>query len=233
MISAAYLAQISQLHATDLNWGTTGDVYADHVFTAAKAMGAKSILDYGCGKGVLLTHLADDVDEQLGNVALQGYDPAVDGFTDAPLPADLVVCTDVLEHVEPEHLKAVLSHLQDLTKGGALIVINTGPAVEKLPDGRNAHLIQKPFEWWMEQMLEFFIIDQVISISDQSFMLACHPWTEQTAKAIEDMANFNPGDPVPDLSRINEVRAMFPHENTGRPKVRTSGMLQSFSYKAE
>lgn len=235
LISAAYLAQISQLHATDINWGTSGGHYADHVINAAEAMGAKSILDYGCGKGVLLTHLADDVDERIKGISLQGYDPAVDGFTDTPLPADLVVCTDVLEHIELDCLRNVLSHLQELCKIGGIFVIHSGPASHKLPDGRNAHLIQKPLEWWAEQLLEFFVIDQVIPMGEYSFMVAVHPWTENMARTIEELANFNPGDPVPhDLGRkLKSIEHLLPpvHEPAKRRPVKLGGLSIGNSYK--
>ena len=75
--------------------------------------------------------------------------------------ADLVCCIDVLEHVEPIHLKAVLQDLSRITKKVGLFTIHTGPAVKHLSDGRNAHLIQKPASWWLPQLCEHFEIAQL------------------------------------------------------------------------
>jgi len=76
------------------------------------------------------------------------YDPAVVGLDDPPSAADIVVCSDVLEHVEPECLLDVMDDLRRVTKWVGIFTVATSPAKKILPDGRNAHLIQKPFDWW-------------------------------------------------------------------------------------
>jgi 2-polyprenyl-3-methyl-5-hydroxy-6-metoxy-1,4-benzoquinol methylase len=70
-----------------------------------------------------------------------------------PKPSDVVVCTDVLEHIEPEKLDAVLDHILRLTGYFAHLVISTRPANAVLPDGRNAHLIVETPDWWLEKIL--------------------------------------------------------------------------------
>lgn len=101
------------------------------------------ILDYGCGKGTLGAALG---------FAIQEYDPAVAGKDTAPAPADIVVCTDVLEHIEPDRLEAVLDDLQRLTRRVLYVHVATVPAHKTLSDGRNAHLIVEPWSWWRERM---------------------------------------------------------------------------------
>ena len=85
------------------------------------------------------------------------YDPVFPEYGD-PREADLVCCIDVLEHVEPNYLKAVLKDLSRITIKAGLFTIHTGPAGKNLPDGRNAHLIQKPSSWWLPQLCEHFEI---------------------------------------------------------------------------
>jgi 2-polyprenyl-3-methyl-5-hydroxy-6-metoxy-1,4-benzoquinol methylase len=109
---------------------------------------AKTLLDYGCGSMRNLVKVLDC------DVAYEGYDPAVPEFASDPEPADVVVCIDVLEHIEPECLDAVLDHLRSKTIRHAFLTIHTGPAVKVLSDGRNAHLIQQPAAWWLPKLMQ-------------------------------------------------------------------------------
>jgi len=127
-------------------WGGTGKYWSKDVQRFFKALGAGSILDYGCGAGSLA--------EALKPLKVQQYDPGVPGREALPKPCDLLVCTDVLEHVEPDRLDVVLQHMYRITNKGAFVVISTRPAREVLPDGRNAHLIVQPSEWWLEKLKE-------------------------------------------------------------------------------
>jgi hypothetical protein len=36
--------------------------------------------------------------------------------------------------------------------------VHTAPAVKHLPDGRNAHLIIEPIEWWKRVLSQYFEI---------------------------------------------------------------------------
>lgn len=157
MISKEYLSQVQQLHASDSSWGTSGQRYAKDVYNLICSYEAKSVLDFGAGKGGLLDAVSRLLDEaSLDNshpVKLTNYDPAVPGFDELPASKyDLLVSTDVLEHIEPEHLDAVLKTMASLTGMAAFLVIHTGPAKAVLPDGRNAHLIQRSPTWWISQL---------------------------------------------------------------------------------
>jgi hypothetical protein len=77
-----------------------------------------------------------------------------------PKPAQLLACTDVLEHIEPDRLDAVLRHQFNVAELGAFFTIATRPANKVLPDGRNAHLIQELPSWWVQKLLQVgWIID--------------------------------------------------------------------------
>ena len=108
-----------------------------------------TVLDYGCGQGALGRSLDREIAE---------YDPAIEGKSTMPAPADLVICTDVLEHIEPDLLDNVLDHLRDLTKSALFAVICTRPAKKFLADGRNAHLIVEPWEFWKQKLSERFTL---------------------------------------------------------------------------
>lgn len=112
------------------------------------------LLDYGCGHNL---SLKDNLAPTRG-FRYQAYDPGVPDFADDPVPAEMVVCIDVLEHIEPDLLENVLDHLEELTEKVLFATVHTGPAGKILPDGRNAHLIQKPAEWWLPKFIERFYL---------------------------------------------------------------------------
>jgi hypothetical protein len=146
LITKEYRAQISKLHA-DQRWGGDGKKQAETVkafWDELEKEGARTILDYGCGLETLA--------KVLKPLRVSGYDPGIPGKEGMPKPCDLVVCTDVLEHIEPAKLDNVLQHIYTLTGKGAYIVVATRPAKNFLPDGRNAHLIIENAEWWTNKL---------------------------------------------------------------------------------
>lgn len=147
-ISPDYLALQRSFHEGAPHYGTSGGFYEDSIRQVIEDFNIKSVLDYGCGKGRLKAALGDIVRE---------YDPAIPGKDAPPERADLVVCTDVLEHIEPERLDSVLEHIRQLG-AFAYFVIATRPADKNLPDGRNAHLIVKDADWWKETLSSRFDI---------------------------------------------------------------------------
>jgi len=159
LISAEYLKQNHQLHRDNLAYGVGGGKHSKTILDMMKASSdIKSVLDYGCGKGYLAKALDFPIWE---------YDPAIPEKSASPKPADLVVCTDVLEHIEPELLKYVLDDLRRCTKQVGYFTIHTGPAKKTLPDGRNTHLIQQPREWWEKELKTFFQIGKIIAVGPE------------------------------------------------------------------
>lgn len=144
LLSKAYQDEMTSLHESNSKWGSDGAKYAQEVTAFAQSIEAKTILDYGCGTGELAKSLEPRRVEQ--------YDPGVPVFSKFPKPADLVVCTDVLEHVEPKYLDNVLDHICRLTGKGCFLVIATRPGEYQLSDGRNVHLTVESQDWWYEKV---------------------------------------------------------------------------------
>ncbi len=147
LLTEQYRAEQAALHARG-NYGTASLSYGDAVSELVERSGAKTLLDYGCGS---MRNLAKVLD---CDVIYEGYDPAVPAFAGEPDQADLVVCIDVLEHIEPDCLDAVLDHIRSKCKALAFITVHTGPAMKTLSDGRNAHLIQQPAAWWLPKLMQ-------------------------------------------------------------------------------
>lgn len=149
LITESYRALNKKLHESNPSYGISGQKYVREVESLVGHFNAKSVLDYGCGKGTLKTGLGspDYVNE---------YDPAIPGKDSKPEPADLVTCTDVMEHIEPDCVDNVLLDISSLTKKAAYLVVATFPANKTLPDGRNAHLIQRGRDYWDEKINKYF-----------------------------------------------------------------------------
>lgn len=152
LISDAYLEQMRAMHASARGIGHSGRKHASEILAVTRALSAGSILDYGCGAGTLAAALR----AQDWPFVIEEYDPAVPGKDRSPRMADVVVCTDVLEHVEPEHLDAVLADIRRLTLTAAFLVISTVPAHKTLPDGRNANLIVESPDWWRDRIMRHY-----------------------------------------------------------------------------
>lgn len=131
-----------------------------------------SILDYGCCKLATLHKI-------LGPI-VRNYDPAIPAFAKLPEPADLVVCSHVLEHVETECLDAVLDHIQSLSLKLVILIVPRGGAVFRLDDGTNPHITQEGWEWWSKRILKRFECIKVKE-GDNSFYFLGKPLCQATS----------------------------------------------------
>lgn len=163
LITEEYRAQQEQLHENP-NYGVASLQYAPIVSEICNNLEVRHLLDYGAGKCRLFQNL-----KVQHKMKLQAYDPGVPKLSAAPVPAEMVACIDVLEHIEPELLDNVLDDLARLTECVAFLTVHTGPAVKVLADGRNAHLTQQPMEWWLPKIWERFDIQTVQVTGDHAF----------------------------------------------------------------
>lgn len=143
LITDAYQSQMREMHVQREDFGKRGSQWAVIAMAMCGKHETTDVLDYGCGKGELNLHLPFSV---------KCYDPGVPKHAKPAEPADIVLCTDVLEHIEPECLDDVLKDLRRVTKKEAFLVIALTKAKKILPDGRNAHLIIESPEWWEDQI---------------------------------------------------------------------------------
>ena len=151
-ILKAYLDQQRRLRENPTS-GLASAKFAPLIAQIMKEYDLREVLYYGTGKGCLSTRLGE-----LLNLSpiVNHYDPSIPKWAPPPEPCEFVACIDVLERIEPDLLDNVLDDLIRVTQPIALFTVHSGPAVEVLDDGRNAHLIQKPYNWWLPKLIERF-----------------------------------------------------------------------------
>ncbi|MFM2128500.1 MAG: hypothetical protein RL477_46 [Pseudomonadota bacterium] len=170
LISDEYRQMQERLHL-DPDYGIASRYFAATIAQVIKANDIKELLDYGAGKGRLGETL-----KELGvcPAALHHYDPAIPGWSAPPAPAELTVCLDVLEHIEPDRIDNVLDDLRRVTRRLGVFSVSTTPADKTLDDGRNAHLIVQGSGWWLRKLLDRFELIKFEKIRD-GFIVAVAP----------------------------------------------------------
>lgn len=122
--------------------------HRDAVAALVKRFDAKTLLDYGCGKGHQYTRWR--AHETWGGIMPTLYDPGVPEFSVKPTGKfDGVICTDVAEHIEPDDVFGFLDEVFGYAEKFVFWNISCKPAVKNLPiSGRNCHTLIQPPEWW-------------------------------------------------------------------------------------
>lgn len=178
LITEQYRDLNAREHQAQNGYGVNGQRHLQTVIKLAEGLQCTTALDYGCGQASL-----SKAAKRVSTVKFQNYDPAIEEYAALPEPADLVVCTDVLEHVEPECLYAVLQHIDQLTLKVAYLEIACRPAKRVLADGRNAHINQQSGSWWLDAVLSItgFDVREYRANPGHSVVMVCQPggslWT--------------------------------------------------------
>jgi len=124
-------------------YGTSSEDLLDFIAPHVIGLNPKSILDYGCGRSSLIRNFWND-----GKRELYKYDPAIREYRDIPIEkVDLVLCTDVLEHIPIGFMPKFLYNLSNFSQK-AIISVSFVPARQKLSNGKNAHItLLKQAKW--------------------------------------------------------------------------------------
>lgn len=157
LISNKYRKLLQRQHAQTI-WGVSGQKYAGIVSAFKDELGAATILDYGSGRETLRSAL------EVKGISVTCYDPGIPVRSQLPIPHDLVVCTDVMEHIETNCVDAVLSHIAKLATKGVFFSIVFTACKTNLLDGRNAHVTVMPREWWEKRLKTHW---RLLRIDDQ------------------------------------------------------------------
>ena len=150
MIRNAYSEMLKAHRAQNTTWGSSavrnaGDAVVRWI---KKHRGIHSILDFGCGTG----QLSDYITECCDGVVVTRYDPSVEEYDRLPTDRfDLIVSVDVLEHVEPQDLAKTLNWINGHARR-QFHHIDCNETNDRLPDGRDVHLIVERPEWWLSTL---------------------------------------------------------------------------------
>ncbi len=147
-----------QLHKQDAEFGTSSPLYYREVCLAIDFLKPKSVLDYGCGKGLLLEQLKKKYPE----IFFYGYDPGVEGKDTLPVKtADLVINTDVLEHIPENEIEDAVRQISKISSN-VFFGLHHALAGAKLPNGENAHCTVRPTFWYFNLFDRYFKIQTIL-----------------------------------------------------------------------
>lgn len=159
MLSDGYRKLLEQTHKeSDYRWGQTARRNLYRIVAHIEESGCTNVLDYGSAGGSFERELIRR--GLLPHVSFLQYDPGYPDKAHNNLPRDFVLCSDVLEHVEPDQLENVLEDLYRCMRREGYFSIGCYPAEKELPDGRNAHLILEDPSWWIDKLEEWFTIEK-------------------------------------------------------------------------
>jgi len=137
------------LHQADAFGGMTLAKFADAVIPLLEFHNAKSVLDYGSGKGQAWERHGE-LAKIRENLHVILYDPGVPEHANKPSGTfAAVLCVDVVEHVPEDEIPAMLREV--FSYANKIVIASFCPrgSKKKLPStGADVHVTQKPREYW-------------------------------------------------------------------------------------
>jgi hypothetical protein len=128
--------------------------YKHQIWDIVQRNNYKNILDYGAGKATFHKLLFNNtkIPGAPLNINIVPYDPAYEPFSTKPTGKfELVLCIDVMEHVQEDKIDEVLADIFSFGDN-IFITISCYPATQILLNGKNAHYTIKEPEWWKEKL---------------------------------------------------------------------------------
>ena len=130
------------------------------LMSLVKENNCKTLLDYGCGKAIPYDKdrcnevgLKNPVQELCNIESFDLYDPAYEKYATLPNKKyDIVVCTDVLEHIAEQDIDYVLTEILSHSKKIVFLNISCQPALKHFKEGKfkgkNVHISVFDPSWW-------------------------------------------------------------------------------------
>ena len=130
------------------------------LMSLVKENNCKTLLDYGCGKAIPYDKdrcnevgLKNPVQELCNIESFDLYDPAYEKYSKlSKKKYDIVVCTDVLEHIAEQDIDYVLTEILSHSKKIVFLNISCQPALKHFKEGKfkgkNVHISVFDPSWW-------------------------------------------------------------------------------------
>ena len=124
----------------------------------------KTLLDYGCGKAIPYSKkecksigLKKPVQELCNLDSFDLYDPAYPKYNKlSKKKYDIVVCTDVMEHIAEQDIDYVLKDILSHSKKAVFLNISCQPALKHFKEGKfkgqNVHISVFDGVWWSDKV---------------------------------------------------------------------------------
>ena len=129
-----------------------------------KENNSKTLLDYGCGKAIPYSKkecksigLKKPVQELCNLDSFALYDPAYPKYSKLTKKKyDIVVCTDVMEHIAEQDIDWVLKDILSHSKKAVFLNISCQPALKHFKEGKfkgqNVHVSVFHGTWWSDKV---------------------------------------------------------------------------------
>lgn len=150
-LNNSYIQQYKQYHSDPSKYpGNSYQEQHENILALVLETNSKSLLDYGCGKGLQYTE--QKYHEAWGFMPSL-YDPAVPQYETLPKGQfDGIYSTDVMEHIPKEIIPSVFDYIFSNATKFVYLGICTRPAVATLPNGKNAHCTVESIDWWVNMI---------------------------------------------------------------------------------
>ena len=134
------------------------------LFNIIKENNCKTLLDYGCGKAIPYSKkecksigLKKPVQELCNLDSFDLYDPAYPKYNKlSKKKYDIVVCTDVMEHIAEQDIDYVLKDILSHSKKTVFLNISCQPALKHFKEGKfkgqNVHISVFHGTWWSDKV---------------------------------------------------------------------------------
>lgn len=131
--------------------------HRDSIKKLIKRSGAKTVLDFGCGRGdAYRSPITIHNSWQIPRKHVTLYDPAFRSSSELPRGLfDVVLCSDVLEHVPGEEVDEFVKRLFGYAKKAVWASVCCRDAKKCFPGTEtNMHVCVKPYQWWHDTFAE-------------------------------------------------------------------------------
>lgn len=137
-----------------------GEQVVDRAISSLGMKPGHAVVDYGCGTGRAAMRFLERGLMVAGvDIAHNCLDPDLPipltvaclwELTDRPT-SDWAFCTDVMEHIPPEHVADVFAGIAGRSSGAFFQICTSRDGFGKRLVGEPLHLTVKPANWWTEQ----------------------------------------------------------------------------------
>ena len=159
-----FIEAYKDLHTQETKFkGSSLNPYVISIGKLILEYNCKTLLDYGCGKALGYSDKCEEIQlkkpvQKIWNIdSYTLYDPAYPKYDTLPTSTyDIVICTDVLEHIPEQDLDWVIERILNYSTKIVFLNICTAPALKHFKKGKfkgkNLHISVFENKWWIKKI---------------------------------------------------------------------------------